>query len=165
MLSHRTLTCCHEGCLAVITLHPDDEAKLRRTHEWFYCPAGHSQRFTGKTEEQKKIDELERQLANLREAFEGVANDRGDLTELAHTLKHALQTCPLGCGWSGNRRLSPWDAIQRFRNSDPSAIGRFLDRAGTDMVEHLVADHNATRQPVALLEAGEPEVVDGEVAE
>jgi hypothetical protein len=39
MLTHNTLTCCHEGCYAVITLHPDDEQRLRRTHEWFYCPA------------------------------------------------------------------------------------------------------------------------------
>jgi hypothetical protein len=42
-----------------------DEAhidRLRATHNSFYCPNGHSLSFNGKTEKEKKIAELERDL-------------------------------------------------------------------------------------------------------
>ena len=63
MSEHRTFTCCHEGCGQVICFDPGVEERLRRTHEWWYCPAGHSQHFSGKTEQEKTIERLRRQHA------------------------------------------------------------------------------------------------------
>ena len=54
--------CASSGCSATICLTQEEEEKLRRTHEFFYCPNGHSQHFTGKTKEEKQIEELRRML-------------------------------------------------------------------------------------------------------
>lgn len=62
--------CASKGCSAVIVLHTDVVRKLRRTKETFFCPAGHSQWFPGKTDEQKKIDALEQQVDSLKAALD-----------------------------------------------------------------------------------------------
>lgn len=56
------VSCCTEGCYATINLAPKDYERLKRTGEWFYCPAGHKQHFTGKTEDQKEIDRLKSEI-------------------------------------------------------------------------------------------------------
>jgi hypothetical protein len=143
MPDHVTVNCARKGCYAIITMHPDDEARLRRTHESFYCPAGHGSHFPGKTPEQKEIDELQRRV----EVTERCVDEWRERWESQHAaaaaLTHGAQVCPLGCGWTTRRRL-PW-------NPSVSDVDRFLDRVGSDLVEHLLADHNATRKPVALL--------------
>lgn len=40
------------------------EQEKRQTHVSWFCPNGHSRHFAGRTEEQKRIAELERQLAS-----------------------------------------------------------------------------------------------------
>lgn len=71
------LACCHEGCGEIIVVHKAVANRWRETHEWFYCPAGHRQHFTGKTEAervreelQEKIDRLERWLDSAQEWHE-----------------------------------------------------------------------------------------------
>ena len=145
-LAHIHVNCASEGCYAVITLHPNDEQRLRRTHETVYCPAGHGNHFAGKTEDQKRIEQLERTIAMWKGHRDVWLNRWEAEHDLRGELTHAIQVCPLGCGWHGSRRL-PY-------MPDQEAVGRFLDRVGSDLVEHLVGDHNATRAPVALLTAG-----------
>lgn len=144
MLNHTTLSCCYEGCFAVITLHPEEERRLRRTHEDFYCPAGHVQAFRGKTKDQKEIERLERERDR---AWKRVHRLNDDLYDLRENLVRGVQVCPLGCGWHARRQL-------RWRLDDES-IERFLDRVGRDLTDHLIREHNATLAPVALLEAGD----------
>lgn len=48
--------------MGIICLTTQQEAKFRQTHEDFKCPMGHVQGFYGKNEDEKRIDELERQL-------------------------------------------------------------------------------------------------------
>lgn len=38
----------------------------RKTHDWFYCPAGHQQHYTGETEAER----LKRQVAQLQTTIE-----------------------------------------------------------------------------------------------
>lgn len=66
MNGHRTYTCCREGCAHVICFTPEVEQRLRKTHEFWTCPAGHKQHFAGKTPEEERIDQLEREVARLR---------------------------------------------------------------------------------------------------
>jgi hypothetical protein len=55
-----TETCCKCGIQFSI---PDEYLnKLRRCHNTFYCPNGHPQYYPGKTDEEKKIEALERQV-------------------------------------------------------------------------------------------------------
>lgn len=140
MLTHRHVTCAEQGCFAVITLHPDDERRLRRTHETFFCPAGHRNFFPGKTEEEKHAERLERRLEALGDRLDDVVSQRERLRD---ALRHGAQVCPLGCGWKGARRL-PYRA-------DDHELARFFDRAHRDLADHLLEDHNATRRPVALI--------------
>lgn len=128
MLTHTKISCCAKGCYAVITLHPDDERQLRRTHETFYCPAGHGQSFTGKTEEEKRADKWER----IARDWQDQATER---IETVQALRDGLRVCPFGCGWHSNRRL-PW-------RPDESDIARFFDRVWFDMAEHLQRHHGA----------------------
>lgn len=125
-LTHRNWTCYREGCYAVITLHPDDERRLRETHETFYCPAGHKNCFSDETEKERSIRILEREVEC---AYKDVDEVRARLKLVAK----AAQTCPLGCGWQGNRRLDYYD-----QGHD----GKFLDRIGGDLADHLARKHD-----------------------
>lgn len=148
MLNHVHISCPRKGCYGIVTVHPQEDERLRRTGESFYCPAGHSMSFTpGPTKDQKRIQELERAVANWRSRTDEWRDTWEEERGLRQQLAHSLQVCPLGCGWHGRRRL-PWQP-------DEEAVGRFLDRVGQDLTEHLLREHNATRAPVALLEAGE----------
>jgi DNA-binding transcriptional regulator YiaG len=53
-----TEICCKCGMLYAMTT--DFQRRRRDDREWFYCPAGHQQHYTGKTEAQKLKQELER---------------------------------------------------------------------------------------------------------
>ena len=144
---HVQVTCCN--CGATIALHRQHHQQLKRTHETFYCPNGHPQHFAGKTDEQMRIEVLERQLDSWREWAE-------DWRDAKHDLAVAATICPLGCGFKTDRRLC-------HRPSEEE-VTRFLDRVWGDLREHLVQEHNATVQPIALLGSGE-EIVEAEVVE
>lgn len=145
MPDHVQINCASQGCYAIITMHPADEERLRRTHESFYCPAGHGNHFPGKTAEQREREELEKRAARLERFLDEAHLRQGRIHDAATFLAGGARACPLGCGWSAQRRpLGLW-------NGDEEAIGRYLDRVGRDLADHLLHEHNATRQPVALL--------------
>lgn len=57
--------CC--VCGVRIYMTAQRMADLRRNHKWFHCPNGHQQHFTGKTKEERLIEQLEREVQNLRQ--------------------------------------------------------------------------------------------------
>ncbi len=62
-------TCCNCGINFGITR--DFYGKRREDHKSFYCPAGHSQYYSGKSETEKKqeeIDRLNNSITHLRTA-------------------------------------------------------------------------------------------------
>ena len=64
-------TCCN--CYMEFCLSQPFYKKRKRDHENFYCPAGHPQHYVDKTEDQKKIQELNDRLQaeiNERKFFE-----------------------------------------------------------------------------------------------
>lgn len=155
-LSHATINCASQGCYAIITLHPTDEDRLRQTHERFYCPAGHSNYFPGKTKQEKRLDELERQLAAAESLRDRLVAQRDVCDDIVGELRRGLTVCPLGCGWHTPRRLSTWSLLFDSADERDARLARFFDRVYGDLREHLIHDHNATVKPVALLEAGDP---------
>ena len=56
-------------CRVAIVMTQASERHYRDTHKTFYCPNGHSNYFPGKTQAEKRIEELEQELlrANRRE--------------------------------------------------------------------------------------------------
>lgn len=70
--------CCK--CGIVFGMSAETMQRRRNDHDWFYCPNGHAQHYTGKSEAEKLREELERQkrccesgrarAASLTEALE-----------------------------------------------------------------------------------------------
>jgi hypothetical protein len=145
MPEHVEISCASEGCFAIITLHPEDQARLRRSHERFYCPAGHANLYPGRTLEQKEREELERRLMYAERHVGEWRHRWEEMMEAGTLLVAGVRTCPLGCGWTAARKP------RGLWQGDQEAVSRYMDRAGRDLAEHLMTDHNATRKPIALL--------------
>lgn len=76
-----TEVCCNCGML--FAMPSDYQRRRRNDHEWFYCPSGHKQHYTGVTEEQRLRNEVERQR-QMREAAEARARaEKQRLTQVA----------------------------------------------------------------------------------
>jgi chromosome segregation ATPase len=52
------LTCCHDGCAVTFGMPEHMEQQRRKDHAAFYCPNGHRQYFTGKSEAEKLKEQL-----------------------------------------------------------------------------------------------------------
>ncbi len=50
------IECCN--CHVVFAITEEWQAALRKCHNWFYCPAGHVQHYTGESDEEKLKREL-----------------------------------------------------------------------------------------------------------
>ena len=99
--------CATRGCQATIHLHHDIEERLRRTHETFYCPAGHSNYFPGKTSEQKRLAELEALAARLERQRDMWRDNAEDATEQREEWKLMAKSCPFECGYRVLRKSKP----------------------------------------------------------
>lgn len=69
MSDHREWDCATPGCGNVICLTPAMERRLRESHDTFVCPLGHKQSFRGKSDDEKRIDELERDVRWWRATY------------------------------------------------------------------------------------------------
>lgn len=124
-LGHVTINCAREKCYAVITVHEQEEDRLRKTGETFFCPAGHSNYFP------KTPSAEERELRGVRSKLSQMRN-------VAWAFFVGVKTCPLGCGYQ-SRRFIQGD-IDQWRGYD---VHRYLDRVGGDMAQHLQREHGA----------------------
>lgn len=103
----REWTCAAAGCQNVIRLHHATEQKLRETHESFYCPAGHSNYFPGKTDEEKKIDRLNTTIVRMEQRalrFRGLWEEA---LEQREDWKLQAKSCPFECGYRVVRKSKP----------------------------------------------------------
>lgn len=76
-----TEVCCNCGML--FAMPSDYQRRRRNDHESFFCPSGHRQHYTGKTEAQKLRDQIERER-QMREAAEARARtEKERLTQVA----------------------------------------------------------------------------------
>lgn len=108
------LTCCHKECGVEYAVTKQFYNYRRDDHEWFYCPNGHRQHFSGKSEVEEmqvKLDREQRwrreaeqreQEARAREhcAARRAAAARGQVTKIKNRI--AKGVCPVpGCKRSG----------------------------------------------------------------
>jgi hypothetical protein len=77
------------ACGMVFGISEEFESRRRADHALFYCPAGHSQSYTGPSEAEKqrqRAERLERQLANkdedLRVTRASLVATKGQLTKV-----------------------------------------------------------------------------------
>jgi hypothetical protein len=53
-------------CGCVVAMESGQYNRFLESHETFYCPSGHAQHFTGKTEAQKRAERAEAEAERLR---------------------------------------------------------------------------------------------------
>lgn len=61
-----TETCC--SCNVVFAMTDEMTKRLRQSHDTFYCPAGHGQRYLGKSDVEKERERADRAETQLRYA-------------------------------------------------------------------------------------------------
>ena len=71
-----------------------------RDQDWFYCPNGHPQRFSGKNDEEKKREQAEALTQRFRDLYEA---ESGELERWKQAMRH----CPI-C----NERVSQARSIE-----------------------------------------------------
>ena len=76
-----TEVCC--SCAVLFAMPAEMQRRLMNDHGWFYCPNGHSQHYTGKSDAEK-LREAERRLAS-REDDLRVARNRLDSEQASHS--------------------------------------------------------------------------------
>jgi phytoene dehydrogenase-like protein len=67
-----TLTCCNCGIAFAVPAHWCQQR--RDDHQLFYCPNGHGQHFTGKSDAEKLREQLESQAKATAEAWSAYTN-------------------------------------------------------------------------------------------
>lgn len=137
MSDHIDMTCGE--CGVEFCMPAGLHAARKSDHKTFYCPNGHPRYFPGKTEQEKRIESLERYNRRLREDMQEAWAAREDLIG-------AMKECPIpGCTFRSRKQIP----------RDPVNMGRGIERVRHDILEHLVRDHagQASRDPL-LLEAG-----------
>lgn len=107
--------CC--DCGVPFGLTEEHQRRLRRTHEWFYCPNGHRQYYPGKTDNEKKIERLEGQVCGLKREWtdlyakqSALPSDVKEAQERARKYAHA--NAQRGAFWRG------WDDRLCGREAD-----------------------------------------------
>lgn len=97
--------CCNCGVLFALTA--DYQRRMIDSHDRFYCPNGHGQSYTGKTDEQKAIEraeraerqreQMERRLANAQEdaraAHASLVATKGHLTRMRRRIANGVCPC------------------------------------------------------------------------
>lgn len=96
-----TVACCHEGCGVIFGLTEEFQSRRREDHEWFYCPNGHKQHFSGPNETERLRKQL--QFTRESESFyrEQAAHERrsaaaqkGHRTRVLNLVAQGI--CPVG---------------------------------------------------------------------
>jgi DNA repair exonuclease SbcCD ATPase subunit len=78
------ITCCHEGCGVIFGMEKSFYEERRKDHARWYCPNGHNQFFSGKSEAEKLRDEL----ATKNRQLEFAEADKSRLRSQLSTAQH-----------------------------------------------------------------------------
>ncbi len=121
------------ACGVEFGLTDDLHARRRKDGQAFVCPNGHSNVYQP-SQDEKRIAELEKRIRldervidEWRERWNGIYSQRENLIG-------ALKECIVpGCAWRSRRQIS----------RDDVHMGRGIERARRDLIEHLVHDHGA----------------------
>ena len=84
------IACATEKCGHTICMKPEVQARYRRTHETYRCPAGHANYYPAETDEEKDLRRAKATLNRWRELWDRERAEHNAARKLA-------RTCPL-CG-------------------------------------------------------------------
>ena len=89
--------CCE--CHTQFAMTVETKQQFQNDHEWFYCPFGHKQYYTGKSEKEElkyQLDQAERDYRRERQHRQGVENSlrttKGHVTRIKNRVANG--TCP-----------------------------------------------------------------------
>ena len=92
------VTCCN--CGVIFGIEQVHNQELITTHKSFYCPSGHSQRYTAKSEAERIKDELTRERqrhdqtkAELSYVERQRRSTKGQLTKIKTRIKNGVCPC------------------------------------------------------------------------
>jgi hypothetical protein len=132
MAEHVHIDCA--SCGIDICLTRAMYGRRRRDGVNFYCPNGHSNHYVPEpTAEQKRIAELEHELATEKRLHRGLSREFDEVWAAREELIRALKECPGGCGWHSRRQVP----------RDPVSMGRGIERVRLDVAQHLIDVHGA----------------------
>lgn len=134
LIGYAIITCCHAGCGITFAV-PDRWNKCRHDdHEWFYCPNGHRQHYSGDSEEDKlrrerdrlaqRIAERDDEIARQREARQATERQlsatRGVVTRIKNRVGHGV--CPCCNRTFGNLQTHMHKQHPDYPKSDAAAV-------------------------------------------
>ena len=111
-----TEECCKCGMAFAMT--SDFMTRRRKDHNYFYCPDGHGQYYTGKTEEQKLKDKLALKEGELQ-------REQGNVIQLKKTVKKVATN------------------YQRMRDRVKNGVCPCCDRTFQNLLNHMKTQHPA----------------------
>lgn len=114
-------TCCN--CGVVFGIESNHRQRLIETHASFYCPNGHSQHYTAKTEAEKLREELER--TQQRES------DQRRLKEQARAETEKVT----------RKLISTKGHITRIKNRVANGVCPCCNRTFKQLAQHMKAKH------------------------
>ena len=124
--------CCN--CHVAFGVPEDFYKRRKKDHELFYCPKGHSQHYTGKTEEQKLREELEAERQRTARAKENAEYQRAE--------KERIEL----------RRRATAGALTRVKNRVGNGVCPCCKRTFQQLARHMTAKH-----PTYKMEGGDVE--------
>ena len=80
------LICC-ANCGMAFAMTKDKAGRLRQSHNTFYCPSGHPQSFTAKTDAERVEERLRARVSELEAAEQKRAADSAKAARLARQKK------------------------------------------------------------------------------
>lgn len=135
-ITFETVTCCHSGCGITFAV-PDWWVKSRRTdHQRWYCPSGHAQHFSGQTDDERRIAQLQAELADERR-FRGWEEDRRKRAE-----SDAMNLA------NSNRALR--GVATKLKKRASAGVCAYCNRTFINVTRHVASKHPEHGHPKAL---------------
>lgn len=155
-ISFSTETCCN--CGIPFAMESDFQRRRRNDHETFWCPAGHAQHYTGKSEEQRLHEQLEatrRRLENAQLNVDRARFEREAIAKAHRKMRNRVMNgvCPCCNRSFDNLRRHMSDQHPDF--GSPQTVKALRDAFG--LTQAQVADEAGTKGAyVSLYERGKP---------
>jgi hypothetical protein len=125
-VAHVEIVCATHGCGQFICTTSEHEERLRRTHEVFYCPAGHHNYFAAGKADQGPRSAAREPAAIAQSLWRHPRRDAG--REAA--ARHARKVCPFECGYvarrkrtTGSIRIALQDHLSEQHGAVPLEVG------------------------------------------
>lgn len=122
-VSHTVIICCHEKCGIAFSVPQWWEQRRREDKTWWYCPNGHSQHFSGKTEAERlkgEVERLNKDAAYLR-------------TRLEDEAKTVNRLCRSRDSYKGQ--------VTRIKNRVSKGVCPCCNRTFQNLARHMTGQH------------------------